>query len=435
MTTKSSDAERLLNTIVAARVRLAGLQGDHGKGIDIPLPETNSAPPVQTNSAPPAQTNSAPPVQTNSAPDIDNDLFSTLSESVSDLDYDEGLENHSHTDGHKSLVLGIDPMDEPPDHRDDESPPSVSDIEPEEDPFSFIDLLPPDHAEAKEPPKEEIIPSTAPPPVREKPTMPLPVGMAAGAPPSGEKATSSKHAEPIPTVLREEPRAEQANKEPASYQLQEPREVAPRILDPNRSILEVDVFEDEAFEGPTIEPPAEAPRLTDSTRRAVNSSTSRESTKTEDELFDTITEAMAVLEKGDIRTAHQLFGDVLDWIPSHLEARIARGRCNRDLGDTVSALSDFKRAQQQNPLSPVPHIETGDLFFAKKDYLRAISHYDDALSIDPQNALTLCRRGICHHHRKRPESAVDDLVLAQRIDPEIPNIDRYIRMVRPNRRR
>ena len=126
-----------------------------------------------------------------------------------------------------------------------------------------------------------------------------------------------------------------------------------------------------------------------------------------------------------------LFSDVLDWLPSHLEARLARGRCSRDMGDTVAAYSDFQRAHTHNPHAPGPHLELGDLFFAKKDYPRAISHYDHALSIDPHHAITLCRRGICHHHQNRADKAVEDLVLARRINPDIPNIERYIRMVTP----
>jgi tetratricopeptide (TPR) repeat protein len=99
------------------------------------------------------------------------------------------------------------------------------------------------------------------------------------------------------------------------------------------------------------------------------------------------------------------------------------------MGDIPAAMSDFIKCQRQAPHSPSPHIEIGNLFFAKKDYVRAISHYSDALSIQPEHTLALCRRGISHHYRRQPARAIDDLTVARRIDGNIPNIDRYIKMV------
>ena len=83
------------------------------------------------------------------------------------------------------------------------------------------------------------------------------------------------------------------------------------------------------------------------------------------------------------------------------------------------------------PQSPFAHVEMGDLFFAKKHYAQAIQHYTNALERDPDHAMALCRRGICHHYKRQPERALDDLRSAARVDPEIANIDRYIRMVSP----
>ena len=190
------------------------------------------------------------------------------------------------------------------------------------------------------------------------------------------------------------------------------------------------MYEDEAHEHLSAEPVASAPRLTEDTSsdRRTRSRTSQ-LTRSEDDLFDTISAASTHLRHGNIQGAKLLFDDVLDWIPDHLEARIARGKCNRDLGDTVAAISDFIKAQQAQPHSPIPTIELGNLFFAKKDYIRAIGYYDAAIEIDPNDAMTLCRRGICFHHRKRPDRALEDLQLAQKINPNIPNIGRYVRMV------
>ena len=99
------------------------------------------------------------------------------------------------------------------------------------------------------------------------------------------------------------------------------------------------------------------------------------------------------------------------------------------MGDPIAAMSDFEKAIQIAPFSPEAHVEMGDVFFVRKDYGRAIQHYTDALERDPNHSMALCRRGMCHHYRQRPERALDDLTSARTVAPDIPNIDRYIRMV------
>jgi tetratricopeptide (TPR) repeat protein len=148
-----------------------------------------------------------------------------------------------------------------------------------------------------------------------------------------------------------------------------------------------------------------------------------------------VMEAMAALDSGDIIAAERGLSDALDWDPDHIEARLARGRCLRDMGDISGAMSDFLKCQASAPHAPEAHIEIGNLFFARKDYGRAITHYTDALAIDPSHTLALCRRGISHHYRRRPARALEDLSEARQIDPSISNIDRYIQMVSaPNSR-
>ena len=455
MASKSSDAERLLNTIVAARVRLSSLRG----GTELPHPVASVDAPAHKVVEEPTVDRTImapvfPPTPVEHQPDLSRDH-------VEDSDHDIRIEPSFPAE---PLVLGIDPdeteadtttdsfMDAFQDHRREDpseqiqhratmnalsdSAPALSEIDMKEDPFSFIDLIPPEEPPEKNTPPdlEPAQPSGTPPPIRPKPSMPLPTGLAAGAP-LDTRTSGSKTDVPSTPVNTRERSSPQIQPPTESPTLSLPKAVEPRLLDPDRSVLEVDVFENEMIDVPNPYPPAAAPKLTESRPIAPSTPPKLEKERSEDDLFDTITEASALLERGDIRTAHTLFSDVLDWIPSHLEARLARGRCSRDLGDTVAAFSDFQRAQMQNPNSPGPHIELGDLFFAKKNYARAISHYDEALSIDPQNALTLCRRGISHHHRKRADKAIDDLSLALRLNPEIPNIERYMRMVQPLARR
>jgi hypothetical protein len=44
--------------------------------------------------------------------------------------------------------------------------------------------------------------------------------------------------------------------------------------------------------------------------------------------------------------------------------------------------------------------------------------------------MAFCRRGISHYYRKNYKEAVDDLLRAERLDPEIPNIQTFVSMAR-----
>ena len=70
----------------------------------------------------------------------------------------------------------------------------------------------------------------------------------------------------------------------------------------------------------------------------------------------------------------------------------------------------------------------GDLYFARKEYKRAIEFYDQAVEIDGSHAMARCRRGISHYYRKNFRQACQDLQRALALDPEIPNIRKYVQM-------
>jgi len=439
MASRSSDAERLLNTIVAARVRLTSLRGGPESHPEVTYRETEAAKPSPAPLLRPDQV----PEQARTTHDHDPAAWDTSNDSSFDQG-DRDLLAFEQGDA-QPMVLGIDPeepatpfSETPPEREEpatiddgpDLSTESAEDLE--IDPFSFIDLIPPeDTGPSDVDSAADPRPSVEPPPIRPKPTMPLPVGSAAGAPaakpaeltdepkPADETKPAELKIRPspaqrvvTPTPVEPRPSTSPAPLAEPSTPLSQPKQVAPRVLDPNRSGLEVDVFENEMLDAPAIAPAMNAPRLTEARPIRSEHTQPREAHRSEDDLFDRVTEGMAQLGKGNVRAAHQLFSDVLDWVPSHLEARLARGRCSRDLGDTIAAYSDFQRALLQAPQSPSPYIELGDLFFAKKNYIRAISHYDEALSIAPRSAITLCRRGISHHHRKRTEQATADLLMA-----------------------
>jgi tetratricopeptide (TPR) repeat protein len=203
--------------------------------------------------------------------------------------------------------------------------------------------------------------------------------------------------------------------------------VAPRLADPNQKPFDVrfvpapPIADDGSVEGP-------APQLT--TRTSLNKDAGKMPPSPEDSaVFSLMGKANDAVSTGDLKQAIVLLSDVLDFQPSHLNARLSRGRCWRELGEFSAALSDFHRAQDSAPMSAAPTYEVANLFFAQKAYNKAIDAYGSAIELDEEHAMAHCRRGICHHFRGHPESAKRDLLEATRLNAEIPNIRRYLRMV------
>jgi lipoprotein NlpI len=91
-------------------------------------------------------------------------------------------------------------------------------------------------------------------------------------------------------------------------------------------------------------------------------------------------------------------------------------------------MSDFSRAEDLEPNKPEPHFAMGNLYFNRKEYKRAVEFYDHALELDGSHAMARCRRGISHYYRKNYKQAYQDLQSAYRLDPEIPNIRKYVQM-------
>jgi tetratricopeptide (TPR) repeat protein len=132
--------------------------------------------------------------------------------------------------------------------------------------------------------------------------------------------------------------------------------------------------------------------------------------------------------RGDLTRAIQAFTDVLDLRHDRADAYIGRGRCYLELGDYSSAMSDFQRAEDLWPNRPDPHVAMGDLYYNRKEYRRAIEFYDHAVEFDSSHAMARCRRGISHYYRKNFRQAFQDLQRAYQLDPDIPNIRKYVQM-------
>ena len=446
-----SEAERLLNTIVSSRIRLASLRGEpappseplHSELTvsDRPMPEPEGSP-LENDFRTRASPQPAPPVhgrteQATRAAEVRTPPESTPPDPMP-------------PEPTPSLILGIpngeedladDPLFEASIFDDvEQCSPSNKTADGEApdhaDPFSFIDLIPEANAATRNENRTPTPPLDTPPPVR-PPAMPLPTALAVGAPRverfPGPPSTTSERVEPDSKEPETEPI--EVIESPRTHELAQPRAVAPQLLDPERERLDVEVFTAPSERDPWLPdiPSGPTPRLTEP-KDAPAPAFSRQDIQPDEAVSDALSHAHHAFRRGALGDAYAHLTDVLDWSPDHLEARLMRGRCARDQGDTTAALSDFTRAMLSAPHSPLPHVDLGDLSFATKDYAQAIDHYTAAIDREPDHAMALCRRGICHHYRRRPDLALGDLESAARIDPDIANINRYIRMVaRPSR--
>lgn len=142
----------------------------------------------------------------------------------------------------------------------------------------------------------------------------------------------------------------------------------------------------------------------------------------------TVDAASEAEARGDLARAIVFYGDAIDMAPDRLVAWIGRGRCHLELGDYAAAMSDFQRAEDLAPGRTEPLVEMGNLYFARKEYGRAIEFYDHALEIDANLAMARCRRGMSHYYRRNHKAAFQDLQRAYSLDPEIPNIRKYVQM-------
>ena len=132
--------------------------------------------------------------------------------------------------------------------------------------------------------------------------------------------------------------------------------------------------------------------------------------------------------RGDLPGAIQSYGDALDVDEGLENAWLGRGRCRIELGDYAAALSDLRRAQALSNGSTAAILEMGHLFYARKDYQRAIHYYGEVLDTEPSNAEAVGRRGLCHHYLGERERALTDLRKAVE-HPEMSHFQQGLQMI------
>ena len=145
------------------------------------------------------------------------------------------------------------------------------------------------------------------------------------------------------------------------------------------------------------------------------------------QLATMLREAEAAVEAGDFVLARKLLTRVLQTRPS-AKAHLLRGRVHLDLGDHDDAMVDFMAAEDLAPVDAEPVVAIADLWFARKEYRRAIDHYDVAVDLEPRHAEACYRRGLCHFHLHDDDEALADFRRAERLDPDLPAVERNIEL-------
>ena len=138
-----------------------------------------------------------------------------------------------------------------------------------------------------------------------------------------------------------------------------------------------------------------------------------------------VEEAKLAMDQGYFAEANQLLSEVIAARPTSA-AHLARGQIHLHLGDFNAAMHDLMHAEDLAPVDPEPVFTMGNLYYQRKDYPRAIEHYDETLDLVPHHALARYHRGLCHLAMGADEAALYDLRVARDLDPDLPAIEAQI---------
>ncbi len=128
--------------------------------------------------------------------------------------------------------------------------------------------------------------------------------------------------------------------------------------------------------------------------------------------------------------AMELYSKVLDLDPDNYEAHIGRGVLNLEAKDYKRAVEEFTRAEKIDPSRPASALGLAEVHFHRKQFNKAIRHYTQCLKLDDKLAQAYCNRGLSYYYQKNYKKAFLDLMRAYDIDPDLPNIKKYLKLVR-----
>ena len=128
--------------------------------------------------------------------------------------------------------------------------------------------------------------------------------------------------------------------------------------------------------------------------------------------------------------AMELYNKVLDLDPANYEAFIGRGVLHLEGKDYKRAVEAFGEAEKIDPSRPASALGLAEVHFHRKQFNKAIRHYTQCLKLDDGLAQAYCNRGLSYYYQKNYKKAFLDLMRAYDIDADLPNIKKYLKLVR-----
>ncbi len=128
--------------------------------------------------------------------------------------------------------------------------------------------------------------------------------------------------------------------------------------------------------------------------------------------------------------AMELYSKVVDLDANNYEARIGRGVLSLEGKDYKRAVEEFTAAEKIDGTRPASALGLAEVHFHRKQFNKAIRHYTQCLKLDDQLAQAYCNRGLSYYYQKNYKKAFLDLMRAYDLDPGLPNIKKYLKLVR-----
>ena len=140
--------------------------------------------------------------------------------------------------------------------------------------------------------------------------------------------------------------------------------------------------------------------------------------------------AAQAYSSGDIGGAKRLYQQVLAEDPEHFEALIAMGDILLSEKDYQGSLDRFAAAEKVDNSRPAASLGMANVHYQRKQFNKAIRHYTQCLKLDGELAQAFCNRGLSYYYQSNYKKAFLDLMKAYELDPKLPNIKKYLKLVR-----
>lgn len=130
-------------------------------------------------------------------------------------------------------------------------------------------------------------------------------------------------------------------------------------------------------------------------------------------------QGFACLRNNSLEDAKTLFTNICDINPADVEAWIALGNINGQLGRLDDAAACCERAMALRPEIAVIHSNLGNIYKLQGRLDEALASYQEALRLDPRNAMAHSNLGILLKTMERLDEATAHLQDALRLDPRL----------------